>query len=73
MLYVAFKNDDIDSITDRTADCVFVICLWMERNELKLTKEKTEILLIRSKFRNSPLLDEIILGKWITHHGYNSY
>ena len=51
---MAFKNDGIDSITDRNADCVFVICLWMERNELKLNKEKTEILLIRSKFRNSP-------------------
>ena len=61
-LYVAFKNDDIDSITDRIADCVSDICLWMERNELKLNKEKTDILLIHSEFRNSPSLDEIILG-----------
>ena len=34
----------------------------MERNELKLNKEKTDILLIHSKFRNCPSLDEIILG-----------
>ena len=61
-LYVAFKNDDIDSITDRIADCVSDICLWMERNKLKLKKEKTNILLIHSEFRNSPSLDEIILG-----------
>ena len=61
-LYVAFKNDDIDSITDRIADCVSDICLWMERNELKLKKQKTDILLIHSEFRNSPSLDEIILG-----------
>ena len=33
----------------------------MERNELKLNKEKTDILLIHSKLRNSPSLDEIIL------------
>ena len=59
---MAFKNDDIDSITDRIADCVFDICLWMERNELKLNKEKTDILLIHSKFRNSPSLEERILG-----------
>ena len=37
------------------------ICLWMERNEQKLNKEKTDIL-IHSKFRNSPSLDEIIPG-----------
>ena len=37
-LYVVFKNDDIDSTTDRIADCVSDICLWMERNELKLNK-----------------------------------
>ena len=61
-LYVAFKNDDIDSITDRIADCVTDICLWMERNELELKKQKTDILLIHSEFRNSPSLDEIILG-----------
>ena len=59
---MAFKNDDIDSITDRIADCVSDICLWMERNELKLNKEKTDILLIHSEFRNSPSLDETILG-----------
>ena len=61
-LYVAFKNDDIDSITDRIADCVSDICLWMERNELELKKQKTDILLIHSEFRNSPSLEEIILG-----------
>ena len=29
--YVAFKNDDIDSFTDRFADCVSDISIWMER------------------------------------------
>ena len=38
------------------------ICLRMQRNELKLNKEKTDILLIHSKFWNCPSLDEIILG-----------
>ena len=38
-------------------------CLWMERNRLKLNKEKTDIiLLVHSKFRNCPSLYENILG-----------
>ena len=61
-LYVAFKNYNIDSITDRIANCVSDICLWMEQNKLKLNEEETDILLIHSKFQNSPSLDEIILG-----------
>ena len=61
-LYVAFKNYNIDSITDWIANCVSDICLWMEQNKLKLNEEETDILLIHSKFQNSPSLDEIILG-----------
>lgn len=34
----------------------------MKRNELKLNKEKSDIVLIHSKFRNSTSLEEIILG-----------
>ena len=34
----------------------------MEENKLKLNEEETDILLIHSKFQNSPSLDEIILG-----------
>ena len=34
----------------------------MEQNKLKLNEEETDILLIHSKFQNSPSLDEIILG-----------
>ena len=59
---MAFKNYNIHSITDWIANCVSDICLWMERNELKLNKEETGILLIHSKFWKSPSLDEIILG-----------
>ena len=62
LLYVAFKNYNIDSITDWIANCVSDICLWMEQNKLKLNEEETDILLIHSKFQNSPSLDEIILG-----------
>ena len=59
---MAFKNYNIDSITDWIANCVSDICLWMEQNKLKLNEEETDILLIHSKFQNSPSLDEIILG-----------
>ena len=61
-LYVAFKNYNIHSITDWIANCVSDTCLWMEENKLKLNEEETDILLIHSKFQNSPSLDEIILG-----------
>ena len=38
------------------------ISCWMERNDLKLNPDKTEILLIHSRFREGPALDHMQFG-----------
>ena len=56
-LYLAFKTDDAHLAADRIVSCVSAISCWMEQNDLKLNPEKTDILLIHSRFREGPVLD----------------
>ena len=51
-IYISFKTTDIASAKQRVEDCVAEICHWMNINELKLNQDKTDILLIHSKYRN---------------------
>ena len=37
---------------------------WMSRNELKLNKDKTELLVISSRYRPRPSLDSIVVGNY---------
>ena len=61
-LYLAFKTDDVNLAIDRVVSCVSEISCWMERNDLKLNPDKTEILLIHSRFREGPALDHMQFG-----------
>ena len=56
-LYLAFKTDDGNLAIDRVVSCVSEISCWMEQNDLKLNPDKTDILLIHSRFREGPALD----------------
>ena len=47
----------MNSTIDRVVSCVSEISCWMEQNDLKLNPEKTDILLIHSRFREGPALD----------------
>ena len=42
---------------DRVVSCVSEISCWMEQNDLRLSPDKTDILLIHSRFREGPALD----------------
>ena len=42
---------------DRVVSCVSELSYWMEQNDLKLSPDKTDILLIHSRFREGPALD----------------
>ena len=42
---------------DRVVSCVSETSCWMEQNNLKLNPDKTDILLIYSRFREGPALD----------------
>ena len=57
-IYISFKTTDIASAKQRAEDCVTEICHWMNINELKLKQDKTDILLIHSRYSNKPSVDE---------------
>ena len=61
-LYLAFKTDDVNLAIGRVVSCVSEISCWMEKNDLKLNPEKTDILLIHSRFRDGPALDYLQFG-----------
>ena len=56
------KTDDVNLAIDRVVSCVSEISCWMEQNDLKLNQQKTDILLIHSRFRDGPALDHLQFG-----------
>ena len=56
-LYLAFKTNHMNLAIDRVVSCVSEISCWMEQNDLRLNPDKTDILLIHSRFREGPALD----------------
>lgn len=64
-LYISFKtksHDELVSSKSRIEKCIDDINAWMVINKLKLNQDKTELLLIHSKFQPSPPLDHIQIG-----------
>ena len=58
-LYLAFQTNHLNLAIDCVVTCVSEIRYWMERNDLKLNPDKTDILLIHSRFREDPILDHL--------------
>ena len=54
-LYTSFKDCDVDVAKLRVENSVADICHWMDVNELKLNHDKTEIMLVYSKYHTHPL------------------
>ena len=64
-LYVSFNTDccaDLDEAKLRVERRVEEIDLWMCKNLLKLNQDKTELVVINSKFRNRPNLEYVRVG-----------
>ena len=61
-LYISFKDCDVDVARLRVANSVADICHWMDVNELKLNHDKTEIMLIYSKYHFRPLFSYFSMG-----------
>ena len=64
-LYVSFKlgsDDLLSSVKSRIKICVQEINNWMILNGLKLNEEKTELLLLSSRYRPSPSLEFVRVG-----------
>ena len=61
-LYISFKDCDVDVSRLRVEICLSDICHWMDVNELKLNHDKTEIMLIYSKYYNRLLFSYFSMG-----------
>ena len=61
-LYISFKDCDVDVARLRVENCVTDICHWMDVNELKLNHDKTEIMLIHSKYHTRPFFSSFTMG-----------
>ena len=64
-LYISFNTNccaDLDEAKLRIERCVEEIDLWMCKNLLKLNQDKTELVVISSKFRNRPILEYVRVG-----------
>ena len=64
-LYVAFKTDFLDKMVEcktTIEQCVRDIDNWMVINKLKLNQDKTEVVLISSRYRPRPPLDSLQIG-----------
>ena len=61
-LYFAFKSADVNATKSRVENCISAICRWMDLNELKLNHDKTEVMLIHSKYRPSPSFQSLCVG-----------
>ena len=53
-LHFAFKSVGVDAAKSRVENCISAICRRIDLNDLKLNHDKTEVMLIRSKYRPSP-------------------
>ena len=56
------KSADVDATKSRVENCISAICRWMDLNELKLNHDKTEVMLIHSKYRPSPSFQSLCVG-----------
>ena len=70
-LYISFRTDcsyDLSLAKHRVKCCVNDIDCWMANNGLKLNQDKTELVLISSKFRCRPSLEfiQVVDGKMQT-------
>ena len=61
-LYISFKDCDVDVAMLRVANSVADIYHWMDVNELKLNHDKTEIILIYSRYHTRPLFSYFSMG-----------
>ena len=64
-LYTTFSCDDKDDLTttiSRIESCLVDITNWMTTNKLKLNTDKTELLILYSRFRLPPRLPSIKIG-----------
>ena len=61
-LYISFKDCDVDVAMLRVENCVADTCHWVDVNELKLNHDKTEIMLIYSKYHTRSLFSCFSMG-----------
>ena len=62
MTFKTGSNEDLQSVKSKVEDCARNIDCWMVDNGLKLNQDKTELIVISSKYRPEPVLDSVQVG-----------
>ena len=75
-LYISFftKNNDLElaSTIAKIQDCLSELYRWMSLNNLRLNKDKTELLYLYSKHRSITSLPPLRFGKDTIHPSYSA-
>ena len=64
-IYVSFNykdQNDLEQVKLRVEACLVDIMNWMSENKLKLNIDKTELLILSSKFRAEPAFPVLTAG-----------
>ena len=64
-IYLTFKSSvlgDVELSHERVEACVRDIYWWMLYNNLKMNNDKTELLILHSRYRPYPLLEFVTVG-----------
>ena len=72
-LYISFKTKDLGELNlskIRMEECIHDMRSWMMLNKLKLNGDKTELILINSRYQPSPPLNFISVGEEEIVHRY---
>ena len=76
-IYVSFNykdQNDLEQVKSRVEACLVDIMNWMSENKLMLNTDKTELLILSSKFRAEPVFPVLTVGSDIitpTSHARN--
>jgi hypothetical protein len=61
-IYIVFRRENLTAIKASSEQCVASVKAWLVENKLKFNDDKTEVLIIQSKYRKPITLESLHIG-----------